>query len=127
MRYLGIDYGKRKVGFAISEGQIASPLKIIEISGLADGVQKTLQVIKKEGIDRIVVGVPESGEARKIADSFISQLKNKTEAEVITTEETLSSKDAKKLMVELNLSRKQRKSEDAYSATIILQQFLDTL
>ena len=130
MKYLGIDYGKSKIGLAISEGQIASPLEVVAINSLVDALAKVENVIVKEGINRVVVGVPESGEAEKIARKFIHKLdifyKNEI-IEVIAVDETLSSHDAKELMKDLNLNRKKRREEDAYAAVIILQNFLDSL
>ena len=61
MRYLGVDYGLKKAGLAISEGQVASPLKVLDISSLKDAVSKITQVINKEEINRVVIGVPDSG------------------------------------------------------------------
>lgn len=130
MRYLGVDYGLKKIGLALSEGQIASPLKVLEISSLADAVSKILNVISKEEIERVVVGVPESGEARSAVKKFISKLKidlRERPISVIETDETLSSHSAKDLMTEMDTSLKQRQKEDAYSASIILQNFLDSL
>ena len=130
MRYLGVDYGLRKVGLALSEGQIASPLKVLEINGLKDAVNKISHVIKQEEVERVVIGVPESGEAKNAVKKFIAGLKselNESQVSVIEADETLSSASAKDLMIDLNLSQEARKKEDAYSASIILQNFLDSI
>lgn len=131
MRYLGIDYGKRKMGLAVSEGQLASIFKVIQTTSLKDSLEKISKVVDEEKIDRIVVGVPE-GETSKLVKVFIEHLikflKYKPQIpEVIETDETLSSKDAKRLMIELGISRNKRRTEDAYSAALILQHFLDRL
>lgn len=125
MRYLGIDYGKAKVGLAISEGLIATPLRVVSVSSLEDAFQKIKAVVKKEGIDKVVIGMPESGESRKITKVFIERLCK--EVEVIESEETLSSQRALDLMVEMGKGKKAREMEDAYSATLILQEYLDRL
>lgn len=130
MRYLGVDYGLKKIGLALSEGQIASPLKVIEISGLADAVNKITSIIQKEEIGRVVIGVAESGESRSAAKKFIAKLKTdlgEKQVSVIAVDETLSSNSAKNLMIDLGMSEKSRKKEDAYSAVIILQNFLDSV
>ncbi len=130
MRYLGIDYGLKKIGLALSEGQIASPLKVIEISGLADAVNKILSVIQKEEIGRVIIGVAESGESRSAVKKFIAKLKTdlgEKQVSVIEVDETLSSSSAKDMMIDLGMSEKSRKKEDAYSAVIILQNFLDSV
>lgn len=130
MRYLGADYGLKKVGLAISEGQIASPLKVLEISSLNDAVAKIMSVISKEEIDRVIVGVAESGESRNAAKKFISKLRvdlGENPVSIIEADETLSSSTARDLMIDLNISQKQRQKEDAYAAVIILQNFLDSV
>lgn len=125
MRYLGVDYGKRKIGLALSEGITASPLKVLDVSSLKDALEKVDQVVKVESVEVVVVGVSESGESRRITKDFIAELKkNHT---VVEVEETLSSKNALESMIESGKSRKNRSKEDAYSATIILQNFLDSL
>ncbi len=129
MRYLGVDYGLKKVGLAISEGQVASPLKVVSISSLKDGVEKVSHEIKKEQIQRVVIGVSD-GKMGKISRQFASELKKRyatEQVEVIEVDETLSSKDAQSLMITLGVSQKERREEDAYSAMLILQQFLDSL
>ena len=130
MRYLGVDYGLKKVGLALSEGQIASPLKVLDVSGLNDAVSKIISVINKEEIERVIVGVPESGEAKSAVKKFISKLKidlKKKLVSIIEAEETLSSQSAKELMIELGTKKKKRQQEDAYSASLILQNFLDSI
>ena len=130
MRYLGVDYGLKKVGLAISEGQIASPLKVLDISSLNDAISKITSIIKKQEIERVIVGVPESGEAKSAVRKFISKLKTNLETKnvsIIEADETLSSAGAKDLMIDLGLSKSAREKEDAYSAVIILQNFLDSI
>ncbi len=129
MRYLGVDYGLKKMGLAISEGQIASPLRVIAISSQKDGLEKIAHEIKKEEIQRVVIGISD-GKMGKISRQFAHELKKRYQSEpveVIETDETLSSNDARELMIALGTSSKDRQEEDAYSAMLILQRFLDTL
>ena len=123
MRYLGIDYGKKKVGLAVSEGISASPFKVIEISSLIDALQQVRQIIKREEIDRVVLGLSESGESRKITENFIRELKK--EIEVVVVEETLSSRLADQHMREMDMAKSKLGKNDAVAATIILQDYLD--
>jgi len=123
VKYLGIDYGKSKMGLALSEGLTASPFKVLTIGGLEDALQKIRQVIEKEGIERVVVGLPESGEAREIAQKFIKGLGVYVEVEA--ADETLSSRRAREKMIQLGKNRKARSQEDAHSAALILQEYLD--
>ena len=130
MRYLGVDYGLKKVGLALSEGQIASPFKVLDTSSLKDALNKVSHIIEQEEIDRVVIGVPESGQAENIVKKFITELKTSLKNDtvsVIEADETLSSSSAKDLMIDLNMSKESRKKEDAYSASLILQNFLDSI
>lgn len=125
MKYLGVDYGKRKVGLAISEGLSVSPFKVVEINSLADGVAKISHIIKSEEIDELVIGVPESGEARRMVEKFLKEIKEIEEIKVIEVDETLSSQNAVKKLIEEGSSQKKRKKEDAVSATLILEEYLE--
>lgn len=130
MRYLGVDYGLKKVGLALSEGQIASPFKVVDVTSLKDAVNKISSIIEKEQIDRVIVGVPESGQSKNAVKKFLNEIKSKLkekEVSIIEADETLSSSEAVDLMVDLNTSRESRQKEDAYSASIILQNFLDSI
>lgn len=125
MKYLGIDYGKKKIGLAISDGEIAEPFMILESFGLKDALNKVLKVVKEEGIEEVVVGMPESGEAKKITENFVRELGK--DIKVMEVEETLSSKRAQKMMVDLDVPKEKRGDEDSYAAAYILQEYLDTM
>lgn len=127
MKYLGIDYGKRKVGLAISEGEIATPFKVVQVSALKDAIVKISAIIDSEEIDQVIVGIPESGEARKITEKFIKELKNVIPqwCDIVEVEETLTSQNAKVEMIRSGVSRKNRRDEDSFAAAIILQNYLN--
>lgn len=122
MKYLGIDFGLRRVGLAVSYGNLASPWKVIEGSGFLDLVGK----IQKEAkdFDKVVVGIPE-GKMGKIVKRAVKFLKQNG-LDVMEADETLSSQTATSKMVELNIPRKKRRVSDAYSAALILQSWLDS-
>ena len=58
MKTLGIDYGRSKIGLAISEGTLAEPWKVIRVDSFEDAVGKVMQVIKVEQVEK-VVGISE--------------------------------------------------------------------
>lgn len=60
MRCLGIDYGRRRIGLALSDPTllIASPLVIIENRGIKKTVLQILDIMKKNDVQQIVVGLP---------------------------------------------------------------------
>jgi len=58
MKHLGIDFGEKKIGLAISDsaGTIAMPFKIINNNGLDEVIEKINNIIEKEKISVIVIG-----------------------------------------------------------------------
>ena len=124
MRYLGVDFGLRRVGLAISEGSLASPWKVLEVKGFSDAVDKISKIIKDGEFQKIVVGLPE-GKMGGNVTGFVNALrKNGIDAE--TADETLSSKKAMDQMIEENIPLKKRRSNDDIAAAIILQNYLDS-
>lgn len=123
MKYLGIDFGLKRIGLATSQGEIASAWKVVEVKSFKDAVEKILIIIKSEEFQKVVVGLPE-GKMGKNVLGFIKRLK-KEGIDIESSDETLSSKNATSLMVDLNIPKEKRKINDSFSAMIILQNYLD--
>ncbi len=140
MKYLGIDYGIKKIGIAVSDsnGTIAFPKKIIPHS--KDLVQDILDITEDEGIDIVVVGKsldPWGSEnllQRKI-DLFVKKLSYDFDGEVILQDERFSSVAVREhLYKKGNIAnekwtqkdnQRKRDNVDAGAAAIILQRYLD--
>lgn len=123
MKYLGVDWGLRRIGLALSEGELASPLMSVNIAGLKDGVEKIRNLVEKEGIGVIVIGQPE-GEMGVLTEKARKEL-SKINVEVAAGDETLSTQIAKKEMINLKVGKKARRDDNAMAAAIILQRYLD--
>lgn len=123
MKYLGVDYGIRKIGLAISEGELASGFGVLNINSLDDAVAKISKIVIDEGVQLLVVGIPE-GETSKLIRKFIEKIKKFVA--VVEADETLSSQNAKLIMISLGKNKTARKKEDAYAAALILQNYLDS-
>lgn len=124
MKYLGIDFGLKKIGLALSEGELASPWQILEVKNFSDALAKIVRVVKGEGFEKIVVGLPE-GKMGENVTKFVKLLKRQG-LEVEIADETLSSKKALEQMISENVPMKKRHSNDAAAAAIILQNYLDS-
>ena len=124
MKYLGIDFGLKRIGLATSNGDLAAPLTTIEVKNFKDAVGKMMEFIKKEGFDRIVVGLPE-GKMGQTVKGFIKALR-KGGLWVVEADETLSSQRALSLAIEGNTPKEKRKFNDDKAAAIILQNYLDS-
>lgn len=126
MKTLGIDYGRRKVGLAYAEFSLATPLTVLRFESEGQLFDELKRLVAKEDIERIVVGVSE-GEMEDESREFGRQLMARIELPIYFQDETLTSYDADRLAREAGKGAQKRKEmEDAYAATLILQEFLDT-
>lgn len=123
MKYLGVDWGYKKIGLAFSEGSLSSPLSSFSINSLENGVALVVDQLKKYEADIVIIGRPEGkmGEAvEKVAKILLLKKIN-----VILSDETLSTKEAIKMMIGMGKRKKAREEDNAVAAAIILQRFLD--
>ncbi len=136
MRILGIDYGDKRIGIAVSDplGYTAQGLAVVGKSETYEGDIKELKkIIKKiEGIDEIVIGLPKmmSGEigiqAEKVL-KFQEALKGAFKIPINTWDERLTTVQAERTLMAAGLSgKKRRKVIDKSAAAYILQSYLDS-
>ena len=134
MRYLGLDLGSRTLGVAVSDktGLIASNLEIIrhneEYDRLVFDVQKLVNDLE---IDEIVLGYPKNmdgseGEKALLSKNFKEELSKVIDKPIHLQDERLTTKSATDMLIQGNVSRKDRKKViDSVAASIILQTYLD--
>ena len=136
MRYLGVDYGSKRIGLAVcDELEIsAGPLAQIEGSGAGNLPADALAVAKiaeEYGVDEYVVGLAYNmdgsvGGQGQLCQEFARMLGQATGKKVHLFDERLSSEAAEAKMLEAGLTRKKRRARtDMLAAAIILQSFLD--
>ncbi len=132
-RVLALDYGDRKIGVALSDPMkiIASPLKIIVNSNFKTILVEINDLIKEFNISLILVGIPitmkntYSQQTNKVIE-FVDLLKDNLSIEVKTYDERLTSKMAKKILINQGVKTGHNKQEiDKVSAAIFLQNYLD--
>lgn len=125
MKYLGIDYGRKKIGLAMSDGKLSEPMKVIRYKDIKSLVLQIKQIIEQEKIEKVIIGMSENEMGEEI-QKFCSVLSHHLSVPVEVSDETLSSHDAIEMSVESGMSRKKRKEmEDAFAASIMLQNYLD--
>jgi putative holliday junction resolvase len=129
-RCLGVDYGTKRVGLAISDslGITARPLSVVPRSAV---VQEVVNLVKEHDVGTIVVGLPtglsgdegmSASEARKLAD----ELGIAAGVEVILVDERYTSRMAEDALLESGMKRRERRENvDKVAAAIILQDYLD--
>ena len=133
MRVLGIDYGDRRIGLAVSDegGMLASGLRTLEPKGSADLIEALRRVCSEYEIGRIVIGLPVNmdgshGPRAQLSLDFAERLRDALGLEVVTWDERLTSRQADRAMLQGNLSRKKRKQRiDRLAAQLMLQSYLD--
>lgn len=127
MTILSFDYGRKKVGVAFSQGSLADPLVVLRGETRDELFKKALDVIAVEKPERIVVGLSEHDIAIE-AEEFGRELELVSHVKVSFVDETLSTFDANQLAIASGMRRKKRKDmEDAFSAAVILQRYLDSV
>ena len=126
MRYLGIDYGIKRIGLALSDddGQMAFPGGIVMGHG-DKAIKEIAEKIKKENIGVIVVGLPiglngNETDQTSITRAFVTLLKKTFPIPIETENEMLTSRMA-------IASGARDDHIDASSAAIILQSYLDKI
>ena len=134
MRVLGIDYGRRRIGLALSdeEGILASPFPIyVRGRSEARDIAALTSLIDKHGVEAVVVGLPlnmngSRGEMAREAAAFADRIRQETALPVELFDERLTSSEAERVLLEADLSRRRRKDlRDSLSAVLILQGHLD--
>ena len=135
MRILGIDYGEKRVGLAISSpvGFIAQGLYTIERIDGIDYLEELADVIKEKEVEEIVVGLPKNmngsiGEKAEVVLALVETLKSKFNLPVHTFDERLTTVRANRAMAGAKMSKKGKKKRvDMIAAQFILQAYLDQI
>lgn len=132
-RYLGIDFGQKRIGLAISDetGQIAFPLCVLENAGHRKVAVEINRIVNERKVEALIMGLPlnldgSKGIAADNVERFAVLLKQHINIPVEFWDERLSTKIAERAMIEEGLSRQRRRqSIDQATAQIILQSYLD--
>jgi len=139
MRKIGLDVGDKTVGIAISDplGYTAQGLMTLERVGIRKDTGKILDLVKEYECDTIVIGLnkkldnTESIQTEKVYE-FRTMLENKMRStgikgvEVVWQDERFSTVMAQRVLIEADVSRKDRKKViDKQAAVVILQSYLD--
>lgn len=139
MRILGIDYGERRIGLALSDptATLARPLRTIELPGTpADRAVALAEEIaalaaEADGLVGVVVGLPRSLDGRPHAqtarvETFVHELRRSIDLPVVLQDERLSSVEADERLAARERNWRRRKARlDAAAAAVILQDYLD--
>ena len=136
MRCMGLDYGTKTVGVALSDELLltAQPYETI-VREKANKLRKTLarieEIIAEMDVKEIVLGYPKNmnntvGERAAATDEFREMLERRTGLPVILVDERLTTVEADRILEETGVAFSGRKEHiDKMAAAIILQTYLD--
>lgn len=132
-RILGLDYGQRRVGVAVSDPdrRFASPVEVYERRADRLDLAYFREIISEYRIDRIVVGLPllghgVEGRSAELARSWGGWLSDQTELPVIFFDERYSSVEAEELLRAGGVKASRRRNRrDMIAAQVLLQAYLD--
>ena len=136
MRILGLDYGTKTVGVALSDETelIAQPYETIErkhATKLRQTFARIEEIIVKENVGKIVLGYPKNmnnteGERAEATKLFQYDLERRTGLSVVLMDERLSTVSANRILEETGVALSARKTYiDKMAAAYILQGYLD--
>lgn len=138
MRIMGLDFGSKTVGVAISDplGITAQGIEIVRRTQ-ENKLRKTLArieaLIDEYQVEKIVLGYPKNmnntlGDRAEKTEEFAEMLKRRTGLEIIMWDERLSTVEAQRTMMDAGVRREDRdKYVDKIAATIILQGYLGSI
>ena len=138
MRILGLDFGSKTVGVAVSDELMltAQGLEIVRRQSpnkLRQTLARIEQIVTEYQVERIVLGYPKNmnntvGERGEKTQEFKAALERRTGLEVILWDERLTTVAAQRVLIESGVRRENRKkSVDQIAAALILQGYLDSL
>ena len=138
MRILGLDYGSKTVGVAVSDplGLTAQGVEIIRRereNKLRQTMARIDELIAQYGVKKIVLGLPkhmnnDMGDRAVRTLEFQEMLRKRTGLDVVMWDERLTTVAADRTMNELNIrGRARRQLVDEIAAVFILQGYLDSL
>lgn len=132
-RCLGVDFGTRRLGLAISDetAMLATPLETVPVNGMDDAVQAVAERSRSREVCKIVVGMPlnmnqSRGPGAEAAALLAERLRAATGLPVVEWDERLTTSMAERSLIAANVRRARRRSViDQAAAQIILQSYLD--
>ena len=134
LRIMGLDYGEKRIGVAISDElkMTAQGITVIKRTLLDKDIERIKELALEYNVSEIVIGIPKNmngtlGFMAEEVKEFAKEIKKKISIPVELQDERLSSKAAERTLLEGDVSRKKRKEViDKMAAVYLLQGYLDS-
>lgn len=126
MKYLGIDFGLKKIGLATGDDETGLAFPMGNIDGGVKAISTIMNRARDEGAEALVIGLPipdahQSDAQLELTKQFVQNVQKATTLPVFVVDEQFTSAEARRLQQEYGSAM----PEDAIAAQIILQAFLD--
>lgn len=123
MNYLGIDYGSKNIGLAVSILGVITPIPAIKNDNHV--VENIKKIISNYKIDKIYVGISE-GEFATTTKSFVDKLRSMLQLNIETVEEAVSTIEAQQIYItNKNKKKDYKKLIDSVAAAVILRRIIN--
>ncbi len=135
MRIMGLDYGEKRIGVAISDelGMTAQGITVIKRTHLEKDIERIKELIFEYCVKEVIIGIPKKmdgsmGTMADKVDNFAKKIKKELSIPINMKDERLTSKAVERTLIEGDVSRKKRKEViDKMAAVYLLQGYLDSL
>jgi putative holliday junction resolvase len=124
VKVLALDYGSARTGVAVSDptGTLARPLEVVENASAPAGLKRLVELVEREGVDQIVVGLPvtlrgERGAQAEETEAFVSALRVVTAVPIESFDERFTTKLAE--------AQPSEAPSDAVAAAHLLSTYLE--
>lgn len=133
-RILALDYGRRRIGVAVSDALhlLAHGRDTLPFTAKGELFARLRRLIQEEEVGLIVVGLPrhlngDDSDMTKTVQAFIRELEQQVTVPVVAWDERWSSKQAERTLAETGARRQPKEKIDQLAAILILQNYLDRL
>ena len=130
MRIMAVDFGKKRVGIALTDpsGMISQPLLTIHVKSQKALLRKIISIINENNVGLMIIGDPLShkGEATKMSSEikrFVKRLKEKKDIVIKLWDERFTTQYAENMLKAMNIKKKQG-STDRIAASLMLDEYL---
>jgi len=135
IRFMGIDYGEKRIGIALSDPLLTFAYPLTTLINNSSIFSELKKIINDKSITKIILGFPpirfkSSKELSEKVLRFKSEIESLNKVEIILWDEEYSSAIAKEKIIQ-SVSKKSKRKEkdllDKFAAAVILQEYLDSI
>lgn len=131
-RIIAFDIGDKRIGIAVSDpfNSMALPLETLHRSNFQKDIKYLCDIAKEKCADKIVCGLPVNFDGSPSIQTektltFIEELQKATDIEIVTEDERFTTMEARRVLLEADMSRSNRKNViDKVAASYILEAYL---